>query len=113
VHPSALAEDGGGAAASVVVSGGNRVRLTDGAALLKDVRITADAPGTFCLTIASASRRVRRCSGRLWCVGQFDTRDYVIETTDSARAHISTERPDCRQLSYPRAKQMPGEVLCS
>jgi len=72
VHPSALAEDGGGAAASVVVSGGNRVRLTDGAALLKDVRVTADAPGTFCITIASASRRVspssRTVLGAACCV---------------------------------------------
>ena len=64
VYPSALAEDGSGAAASVVVSGGNRVKLPDGAALLKDVRITADAPGTFCLTIASATRRVSSCYGR-------------------------------------------------
>ena len=62
VQPSALAEDGSGAAASVAVSGGNRVRLTDGAALLKDVRLTADAPGTYCIVIASASRRVRSAS---------------------------------------------------
>ena len=65
VYPSALAEDGSGAAASVAVSGGNRARLTDGAALLKDVRLTAEAPGTFCVTVASASRRV---SGRHECL---------------------------------------------
>ena len=65
VYPSALAEDGSGAAASVAVSGGNRVRLTDGAALLKDVRLTADAPGTFLVTIGSASRRVSCHRGRM------------------------------------------------
>ena len=71
VQPGALSEDGSGAAASVAVSGGNRVRLTDGVAVLKDVRLTADAPGTFCVVVASASRRVRRAQqaqcGRIGC----------------------------------------------
>lgn len=59
VQPSAMAEDGSGRAASVAVSGGNKAKLKKGVALLKDLRITAEQPGTYIVCITSASRKAR------------------------------------------------------
>ena len=56
--PSALSSDGSGAAASVSVAGGNKVKLKDGEALFKSVRIEADVPGVYTLHAKSASRKV-------------------------------------------------------
>ena len=57
--PSALAADDSGTAASVAVAGGNKVKLKDGEALFKAVRIEAEAPGIYTLHAKSASRKVR------------------------------------------------------
>lgn len=59
VQPSALADDGSGRAASVAVSGGNKAKLKKGIALLKDVRLAAEQPGTYVICITSASRKAR------------------------------------------------------
>ena len=56
--PSALAADDSGTAASVAVAGGNKVKLKDGEALFKAVRIEAEAPGIYTLHAKSASRKV-------------------------------------------------------
>ena len=56
--PSALAVDDSGTAASVAVAGGNKVKLKDGEALFKAVRIEAEAPGIYTLHAKSASRKV-------------------------------------------------------
>ena len=56
--PSALAADDSGTAASVAVAGGNKVKLKDGEALFKAVRIEAEAPGVYTLHAKSASRKV-------------------------------------------------------
>lgn len=50
--------DGSGTSASVNVTGGNRVKLRDGEALFKGVRIEAEAPGVYTLHAKSASRKV-------------------------------------------------------
>lgn len=59
VQPSALADDGSGRAASVAVSGGNKAKLKKGVALLKDLRLSAEEPGTYLICITSASRKAR------------------------------------------------------
>lgn len=56
--PSALGGDGSGVAATVTVPGGNKVKMKDGEALFKNVRIEADAPGAYTLHVKSASRKV-------------------------------------------------------
>ncbi len=58
LDPSAMAVDGSGAAANVSVAGGNKVKLKDGRALFKSVRIEAEAPGVYTLHAKSASRKV-------------------------------------------------------
>lgn len=51
--------DGSGAAASVSVPGGNKAKLSKaGVAVFKEVRLAAEAPGTFALRVQSASRKV-------------------------------------------------------
>ena len=58
LNPSALAADDSGHAASVQASGGNKAKLQKGAAVFKDVRITAEEAGDYVLRIASGSRKV-------------------------------------------------------
>lgn len=57
--PSALAGDSSGVAATISVPGGNKVKMKDGEAAFKNVRIEADAAGTYTLRAKSASRKVR------------------------------------------------------
>ena len=58
VQPSALAEDVDGEAAIVAVGGGNKIKLKKGVAVLRDLRLSASAPGIYILAISSASRKV-------------------------------------------------------
>lgn len=58
LNPSALAADDSGHAASVQASGGNKVKLQKGAAVFKDVKVTAEADGEYILRISSSSRKV-------------------------------------------------------
>lgn len=57
--PSALGGDGSGMAATITVPGGNKVKMKDGEAVFKNVRIEADAPGGYTLRVKSASRKVQ------------------------------------------------------
>ena len=57
--PSALLGDSSGVAATVSVPGGNKVKMKDGEATFKNVRIEADAPGSYMLRAKSASRKVK------------------------------------------------------
>jgi hypothetical protein len=57
--PSALATGGNGGAATVAAQGGNKAKLREGAALFKNVRIEAEAPGAYTLRAKSASRKAR------------------------------------------------------
>ena len=67
---SALACDGSGRAAKVVVSGGNKAKMTKGkgSAVFKGVTVTADAPGTYTLRVQSSSRKVALQEGALQLV---------------------------------------------
>jgi len=67
LNPSALAADDSGHAASVQASGGNKVKLQKGAAVFKDVKITAEDAGEYVLRIASGSRKVICCEWRIAC----------------------------------------------
>lgn len=65
LNSSALATDGSGRAASVSVSGGNKVKVKKGAAVFKDVRVSAEEAGSYALRIQSASRKVAVADGVL------------------------------------------------
>lgn len=56
---SALATDGSGASASVSASGGNKLKVKKGVAAFKDVRLSAEAPGSYALRVQCASRKAR------------------------------------------------------
>ncbi len=65
LNSSALATDGSGRAAALSVSGGNKVKVKKGAAVFKDVRVSADEAGSYALRVQSASRKVAVADGVL------------------------------------------------
>ena len=54
-----------GRAAAVSMSGGNKVKVKKGAAVFKDVRVSADEAGSYALRVQSASRKVAVADGVL------------------------------------------------
>lgn len=67
---SALATDGSGGAAAVSAQGGNKAKAKSGSdgcwvAVFKDVRVSAEAAGTYALRAQSTSRKIAVADGTL------------------------------------------------
>jgi hypothetical protein len=58
LRTAAVAVDGSGRSAKVTARGSNRVRLCEGSGALHDVKLNADTPGEFVLTVTAKSRNM-------------------------------------------------------
>ncbi|PRW58303.1 Structural maintenance of chromosomes flexible hinge domain-containing 1 [Chlorella sorokiniana] len=95
LNSSALATDGSGRAASVSVAGGNKVKVKKGAAVFKDVRVSADEAGSYALRVQSASRKVAVADGVLHLLMQplnavTDLRVLLPETLEGGECQAGT-----------------------